>query len=349
MLKLFKIDVSRKQQGFVSILVAAMIMVILSLITIGFTRVMQNEQRQVLDRQLSRQAIYAAESGINDVHTALKNYPNLPNEKTTCDVTGQVGGQDNPAVNGGIIDSMANVAYTCVLYDKTPTELIYSISSNESKIVELKTDSSLAFKTLNIDWSSSEQTNNDVSLLPVCGASADTFPGSRAGTLPILRLDLTNTTTLNRNSLISGTDYMYLVPCSGGASTTHTFPTDTAPKGQIVQVSCFAGQDMPCRLVINGLGSATYVARIKPVYDGAKVTITGKDSADNSVGFKQAQTSIDVTARASDVIRRLRVSIPFSNIDGMPESVFQSFDGVCKVMAVDAVSVPATINDSCNP
>jgi hypothetical protein len=56
----------RREGGFVSIIVCMIIMTILSLITIGFAQIMAREQRQALDRQLSSQAFYAAESGVND-------------------------------------------------------------------------------------------------------------------------------------------------------------------------------------------------------------------------------------------------------------------------------------------
>ena len=123
--KLYNNGRNPKEQGFVAIIVAALIMIILSLITIGFTRIMQREQRQSLDRQLSRQALYAAESGINDVYSSLKNNPNLPEQKTTCDVVGQIGGQDNPALNGGKIDESGQIEYTLsLIHISEPTRLL---------------------------------------------------------------------------------------------------------------------------------------------------------------------------------------------------------------------------------
>ncbi|MDO8265627.1 MAG: pilus assembly PilX N-terminal domain-containing protein [Candidatus Saccharibacteria bacterium] len=334
------INGKQSQHGFVSIIVASLIMVILSLITIGFTRIMQREQRQALDRQLSRQALYAAESGINDVYSSLQSDPSLPAEKDTCDVT------VSPAINKGLINDSESVGYTCVLYDKTPTELVYTIGTGESKFTELKTESGSAFSQIKIRWAS-EQGKNNVDLLPDCG-SATIFPSKRPEVVPLIRLDLTNTTTLTRDGLINGTDYLYLSPCkNGSAGVAHNF-NSTAAKGQVVEVACVESQTSPCEIEINGLSSATYAARIKPVYESTTLVISATDVDNNAVEFKQAQTSIDITAKASDVVRRLRVSIPLAIVENPPEAVFQSFDGVCKQMSVDSVSATPRVDDLCN-
>lgn len=337
-----------KQSGFVSVIVAAMIMIILSLITIGFTRIMQREQQQVLDRQLSKQALYAAESGINDVYGALKANPNLPAQKTTCDVVGNVGGQANPAKNGGKLDEDGTVAYTCVLYDKTPTELAYSLNTSESNLVELITESGNPFSTMRFRWGN-EMGNNDIEALPECGFST-TFPSTRPGNTPLLRVDLTDTTTLSRDALIISTDYLYLAPCKGPGTNQYTYLSEA--RGVVVGVACNSEGTLPCEILIDGLSSKSYLARIRAIYDSAQLVIGASETISpgvtDVVEFRKAQTSIDVTAKANDVVRRLRVTIPFAETDSPPEGVFQAFDGVCKLMSVD-FSVPATpiITDPC--
>ncbi len=328
-----------QEQGFIAIVVAALIMVILSLITIGFTRMMQREQQQALDRQLTRQALYAAESGINDVYEGLRQGTLTEIEKTDCDVG------DLP--NDGVISDSTNIAYTCALYDKTPAQLAYSISTSDSKISPLITESGRNFSTITIQWGQEKGLNN-VATLPDCG-SAGIFPRSRAGNVPLLKVDFTNTSTLSRDSLINSTDYLYVSPCKGAGTTTYRYVGGA--KGTVVGVSCNASATLPCSLTINGLASNRYVARIHSVYDSSQVVIDGSEQlgggATGPVEFAQSQTSIDVTARATDVVRRLRVSIPLGQPDNPPESVFQSFDGVCKLLSIDTVSSPARITDDC--
>lgn len=315
-----------KEDGFVAIVVAAMIMVILSLITIGFTRLVQREQRQALDRQLSRQALYAAESGINDVYAALKADPTLPTEKTDCAVTA------SPTV--AITTPGNTISYTCTLYDKAPSELVYSsVSTQESKVVELITKSTANFTEIRFDWGSSNTNFLDCSTLEL--------PSNNGTNMPMLRLELTNTSTYDRAKLIDDTINLYLRPCrdiaptptpATPAATSYTY--DKTKRGEVVNVECASSGNQPCSIVINGLPASTkFLSRFRAIYSEASVVISAKDTA-GDVKFVQAQTSIDVTAKANDIVRRLRVSIPTTPSDNYPEGVFQVFDGVCKRMSV---------------
>jgi len=102
----------KRQVGFVSIIVAAVLMVLLSLITIGFSKIMQREQRQSIDRQLSAQAFYAAETAINDVKDKITLQGSVP-AKAHCTVADW---------GNGIIDpAEPDVQYTCLLIDPAPT------------------------------------------------------------------------------------------------------------------------------------------------------------------------------------------------------------------------------------
>ena len=65
--------VSRNQHGVASIFVVMILMTILALISIGFSHLMNRELRQSLDRQLSTEAYFAAESGVNDAKIYLAN------------------------------------------------------------------------------------------------------------------------------------------------------------------------------------------------------------------------------------------------------------------------------------
>ena len=63
-------DLRKNQDGIVSLIVSITIMIIISLVVISFARLMRTEQEQALDRQLSSQAFYAAETAVNDVACA---------------------------------------------------------------------------------------------------------------------------------------------------------------------------------------------------------------------------------------------------------------------------------------
>lgn len=362
-----------QQAGFVSIIVASLLMIILSLIVIGFTKIMQREQRQALDRQLSRQALYAAESGVNDVLGAISagqvGYTNPT--KTNCDPTNL-----GPYNNGNLVSATDDtVAYTCAMYDKEPSTLDYKVSDSESKTVMLENATTNNFNTFKIEWGQGDDPpQNDISSLANC-SSAGNFndhPDVRPSAVPILKVDLTrlgpSTAGGNgfvRSQMIEQTDYMYLTPCQDPPGTSHPFRVDTFSgtnsRGIIVPVACDTtpGVSLPCSVNIteltNGLapynntGSDRYFLRMRPIYAAANVNISATElvaGLPTPTSFKNGQVAIDVTARASDVVRRLRVSVPMSesNVE-VPEFAIQSFDGICKLLTVTAT----TVTDNCLP
>src|SRR5580698_3119973 len=75
------------QTGLASFLVTLIMMIIISLVVLGFAQIARHEQREALDNQLSSAAYYAAESGVNDAVNAIQNdnYLGLnPTGKSTC-------------------------------------------------------------------------------------------------------------------------------------------------------------------------------------------------------------------------------------------------------------------------
>ena len=344
----------KRQDGFVSIVVAALLMVILALITLGFARIMQREQRQAIDRHLSREALYAAESGINDVAAKVADPAPDPvydlRAKTTCDVNGL-----GAAGNGNLSPDGA-VAYTCALYDRTPSTLEYT-TSGDSKITELATESGNNLDTLTFTWGNSDTdpNNNLVSNLPTCGFNAQDLPPSRTNAPPVLKIDLTKIgARYVRDDMIRDTEYLYLLPCNGGSGATNIAfnPTATA-RGRVVQVRCTGSGLRPCSFTVDSMAafnSSKYFLRLKPVYTGATITVVGTEQGGGPAAFNNAQVSIDMTAKAGDVIRRLRASLPIANVTdslGIPEAVLQGFDGICKQIEVLDSKAPSDVRDYC--
>ena len=75
------------QKGMAAILITLIMMIVISLIVLGFAQITRHDQQQALDKQLSTEAFYAAESGINDAINAIQNLNYLtshPNGKTNC-------------------------------------------------------------------------------------------------------------------------------------------------------------------------------------------------------------------------------------------------------------------------
>src|SRR6056297_3601709 len=220
------------QAGFVSIIVASILMVIMTLITIGFTQLMQREQRQALDRQLSTQAYYAAESGINDFYTYLQasnespdDFPFDQKEKTDCDTDAL-----SESFNGGVLDDSGLIRYTCLQYDLDPETIELnngSIETDQSKVVPIylsNTGGGNAIQQITLAW---EHQDGDAAfgltggVDDQCGADQNLFPSTRPTSVPLMRIDLlrlprTGTAQLiDQQRAIDETLNLYLNPKSG--------------------------------------------------------------------------------------------------------------------------------------
>src|SRR5258708_5693843 len=113
------------QQGIVSIIVTIILMLVLTLIVLSFAKVSRREERNALDRQLSTQAFYAAESGINDSTVVIKSWiasgsSNLNTDyMTTCTGFAAVAGLP-VALDPAKLSGSGAASYTCWFVDPSP-------------------------------------------------------------------------------------------------------------------------------------------------------------------------------------------------------------------------------------
>lgn len=330
-----------KQQGFVSIIVAATVMILLSLITIGFTRVMQREQREALDRQLTRQATYAAESGINTVWQYIQDN-SVDTEKNQCEEGGNVyslGGGEEITIGSGAnatvpspyfdeLDDSAAVQITCVLYDKTPTEFKFLKAQNEETIIPFEDANDVPIRSITITW---EGNNVDTPNFAATNCSASDgrnyeFPSSLSNYPPVMKFDLYNSSSYTRNDLANSASYLYLIPCSGGSST-RNITIDNDRNIYKRTVDCEDNGVCSVELDVSAFGSSSFFVRHKLLYNAGKVTLSGININDEFSELKQGQSVIDVTARATDVVRRLRVHVSYDKPDGIPSGVVTVGEG----------------------
>lgn len=341
--------IQRGEDGLVAIVVATVIMVILSLITLGFARIMQSEQRQALDRSLSTQAFYAAESAVNDVVRQIQD-PNpataFTQDKNTC-------GADPSNRFTGEVDTNLSAAYTCLLVDQAPETLEYtqgSISTDVSKVVPVRADTGVPINRINISWEEDSSTQQrEATAYRNCGTTQ--FPqltswGSRTG---MIRVDVIPADTLNRDALVNGTMSLYLYPCAGGGtnSINYSAHNDTAEKGQIVSVRCVAGAiPRDCDLAINMDASPNrlYYLRMRSIYKASDLTVRVFDAANNQLAIRGAQVQIDATGKVNDVLRRIQVRVPVNRTYQVPEFVIQTNDNICKQLQVTPNPTPYAEN-----
>jgi Tfp pilus assembly protein PilV len=333
-------------RGLVSIVVTMIIMVLLSLIVLGFARVSRREQRQGLDRQLASQASYAAETGINDVAAYLKAGGAIAdNAATNCNrYTRQnpgLGTTDNSTYRSENITDTA--AATCVLVDNSVENLEYpGVSPNEEVVFPLRMADGSNVRTVTIAWQDSSAAGSDFA--PCGGATTVNLPAFNAWEpCPVgsLRIDTTPLTpgTANRQAITTATVGAVLRPQNGRSST----PSYGATNGSIYGAYCSASQaPRRCSVTLDVVDAQSFYVRIRPIYRIADLHITANAGA-RLIG---AQALVDSTGRANDVLKRLVARVPVCGTGlacgkrANPGFAIQSADTLCKLYGV----VPAPAN-----
>src|SRR5258708_37743607 len=98
---------SRNQRGITSIVVVFVLVVLLTLIGIGFPKIMNRSLQSSAANQQAKAANYAAQSGVNDVLSYLKTNPDT--SATKCDDLIKTGG---PLASAAKISADGSTAYT---------------------------------------------------------------------------------------------------------------------------------------------------------------------------------------------------------------------------------------------
>jgi hypothetical protein len=362
---------NKEQAGFASLVIAMVLVLVLGLMTVGFAQLMNKEQQSALNKHLSDQAYYAAETGINDASKAV-------NAGFGSD---GVGKQDcvpfpdsyaNPAaaaIKGAAsnkIGSDPGITYSCLLIDPTPTELDYgNIGQLESKYLTLQgVDQADAtaikpIKDIVISW---EDPNGSHNFATVGGINRP-FPESTAwgGKTSVLRVDMTplDNGQIDRNYLIRNTYTAFLYPKLAGAevdANTSSVPTALATdifdghtdlnRGGILDADCHAdNKPRDCVIKVTGVGHATMLLTLRSVYHSSTVTITAYGYDGKKLGIKNAQTVIDVTGKAQDVLRRVQARISSKNGYNLSPYGLEVGSNLCKQLQL----YPDSGGNACAP
>lgn len=355
------IDRLRKDQtGMASILITMITMIVVSLIVIGFATISQREQGQTLDQQLSTEAFYAAESGVEDARNvitqALKNGLPVPS-KTSCATNTDGNYTPNyPTGNTTVLDPVHDISYSCLLVSPGPTVLTYDGVNNNSVVVPLTASS--AINSITVTWSpSTPQTGTPSAQCP--SSTSDTFDAAAQWTCGygLFRMDLVPTSgTLTAANLASDDLTAFFEPTSNSASGSLSYPAG-AGKPSIVAGNCNETSYTQCTATITGLTGTNYAMRITTQYQPSNVTVTAYNGG-TQLTLSGAQAVVDVTGNADGVLRRIEVNLPLTSYNGtIPDYAIESNGAICKRFQVtpgyfnipsDIVN-PDTSNAMCMP
>jgi hypothetical protein len=323
-----------RQSGMVSIIVTMVLMIVISLLVLGFTEIAQAELRNTTDDQLSIEAYYAAETGVNDavavINNDIDNGRSVQN-KTTCDGTHD----PNYTLPGTIypgsqVSPIPIVEYSCLLVNAEPKSLSYDVGYNSTVIPII---SNATIGSLKLDW---YLPNRSTPVGNCNTANPDNLPQSSAWdcNFPILRVDLVDATgNLVRGNWPNITSTMFLVPTTHNTAVTIPWQTQ---HGSVTSAQCLTGGNNPyCQVTISGLTEANpaYYLRVTTLYRSLSPLAI---SATTNVPFYNAEATIDSTGRAQDELRRILVSVDLSdaNSAAIPSAALITEDSVCKQFQV---------------
>jgi Tfp pilus assembly protein PilX len=344
-----KTGIVQNQDGMIAIVVTSVLMMVISLLVLGFMRTIQNEQRQALDNQLSTQAFYAAESGVNlaksKIDGALAADPNADVSKTGCT-------DSSPYTGTYPIDTGAGsteAAITCLLVNPTPESQEFQNIGANAKSTRIAPDTGETISSLFFSWQSSSKGS------AVSGActSGTGLPAAWGCEQPILRVDLVPlAANLTQSGLQTDQLTVFLRPEAGSPGPTQ-LPYTTNAGGLILQTTCqnntpAADSNYVCTAEVSTLpntaGQYGFAVRMLSLYGSSNVSVYAKNSSSAKIKVK-GQFVIDSTARAVDVIRRIQVraSAKAKETESWALQTDGAGQGICKQYKISANQVDTAV------
>ncbi|MEP7205015.1 MAG: hypothetical protein ABI716_02385, partial [Candidatus Saccharibacteria bacterium] len=148
-------SMNNKQTGAVSLFIVIFTTLLISIITVGFIRIMLSDQRQATDSDLSQSAYDSAQAGVEDGKRALLDYQAQCRLGTLqCDaaavilkspecnkalkqVINYTPGQEVLVKKDLTDNNVLQQAYTCVKINRLTDDYIGTLSQDGSKLIPL--------------------------------------------------------------------------------------------------------------------------------------------------------------------------------------------------------------------
>jgi len=193
-----------RQSGAVSLFVVILAMLLISVVTIGFLRLMIDNQTQASNNDLSQSALDSAQAGVEDAKRALLAFKeNCLKEGTSCPTSeeakfakcnlaladvvasGAVApGRDADSVGEIKIqqtttaadDILLDQAYTCVTVQLDTDDILGSVSANTSRLIPLIATE--PYQNVTIEWFSSKDLSPGSSALSAGPSGSQPLPAN---------------------------------------------------------------------------------------------------------------------------------------------------------------------------
>jgi hypothetical protein len=330
-------DSNGSQKGMVAIFVTMIMMIVISLIVLGFAQVSRSEVRQSLDRQLSAQAYLAAETGVNDAVKAINDSAAVGGSvvaKNKCDYS-------EPGVSGmygngskATIDSANNVKYTCMLVKTDLPSLHKSLPADGTSLAAPLHPAGNSLGTLSFTITRSTTPTPPLNCAGAMASPAVLNANTNAAwpcQYGVVRLDFVSEADYSRGAMAASQETVFLYPVTAGGTPTHVL---AGLNGATKPMLC-STVTSNCTVKISGFASSPnqdYYMRAMAIYHEANLDITGNSGG--PVIFQDAQAEIDVTGKAQDVLRRIQVRVPINTATIQSSYALESASSICKRFGV---------------
>lgn len=248
---------NNRQSGAVSLFVVVFAMLIITVITISFLRLMIADQMQASNSDLSQSAYDSAQAGVEDAKRALLRYQKTCNDTPSAcaalsaqisqdvcnagllvgnvvdpsNVSGSSGGKPGEVIvqqSSTSGDSVLNQAYTCVKMKLATVDYIGTLAANASQIVPLVSEG--GFDTVTVRWFSRDDVSNPAGTVSLTGPSVgqkllqqSEWPSNRPSIMRTQLMQFGSSFKLSdfdvSNGNESNANTLFLYPTSAGSAT----------------------------------------------------------------------------------------------------------------------------------
>lgn len=322
-------NIRHQERGAVALITAMIVSILLMITTAGMVSLTLKSLRQSTDGAQSTKAYYAAEGGLEEALLKIRNNQD-PN---SC--TGAAGA-----------GSQAEGVITCTKVSTVANELTGDVGLD--KTIQLDLSSVVGMKSIKLEWGVDGYDANSIPNY-YTSTGQNQFPAKTAwpaSAPPVMELGIVRYPGTDPFSIDQVGFYEQVIgPQSkktGAAPISNGFNTISSYGGGLGKpfiVACNGTGQYQCSAGIAGLGDGNrFVMRLKTRYNAAHYRITVQDANNAAIAIPGAVYTIDVTARAGDVFRRIQTSFPVGQnapkaIDGLDYVLYSDTD-ICKAFEI---------------
>ena len=369
------------ERGATAIFVVMFASLLLLVITVGFIRIMVQEQGRSTDNELSQSAYDAALAGVEDGKRVLTlcdagdavactNIEN--NQCDTVYATLGIGTAEEvllkSELGSGDQSETFDQAYTCVKVSPNTPNVDRSLVLHTPDIVHLK--STTDFSKVRLSWFSVRNINGrtlnygtgtagDVSL-----PSFSSWSTTTAARPPVMKAMFIPDAVGAMHDTEDKTLYIYPAEETALPASDTDFGLDNRRTGTALELVyapvCKASmgslQQYACSIVLT-IPSATQSAYLylASMYGDTDYQVSMLDASGDVVDFDGIQPQIDSTGRTGDIFRRVAARVERRNPDAAslyPRATVDITNNFCKTFAVGTtpdVYINSSTGSSCNP